>query len=106
MFKGFFDKIREAFRRSEVTEELFEDLEESLILGDVSVQTSTMLVGQLRDAVRKQGIKDVDKAYALLRELITELLTRHARPFVLVPNNPPVVILIVGVNGVGCPDMG
>jgi len=101
MFKGFFDKIREAFRRSEITEALYEELEEALILGDVSVQTSAMLVGQLRDAVRKQGIKDVDAAYALLRELITALLTRHARPFVLVPQNPPVVILVVGVNAVG-----
>ena len=48
MLKGFFNRIRDAFRKSEITEELYEDLEESLILADVSVQTSTELVEQLR----------------------------------------------------------
>ncbi len=101
MFKGFFSKIRDVFRRSEITEELYDELEESLILGDVSVQTSTELVGNLRDGVKTQGIKDIDKAYALLRGLVVELLTRHARSFRLPPAQTPAVILVVGVNGVG-----
>ncbi|HEY3376372.1 MAG TPA: signal recognition particle-docking protein FtsY [Armatimonadota bacterium] len=100
MFKGFFTRVREAFRKSEITDELYEDLEESLILADVSVQTATALVGQLREHVRKAGLKDVDAAYAQLHDLIAELLATNARP-IAAPSQRPAVILVVGVNGVG-----
>ena len=100
MFKGFFDRIKEVFRRSEITEDLYEDLADSLILADVSVHTANTLVERLRDAVRRTGAKDVSRAYELLRELIAELLAVHARPLAA-PAQTPAVILIVGVNGVG-----
>ncbi|MHB9134637.1 MAG: signal recognition particle-docking protein FtsY [Armatimonadota bacterium] len=100
MFKGFFNRIKEAFRKSEITEELYEDLEESLILADVSVDTSMQLVEGLRAAVKKAGAKDVDVAYQLLQELIAGMLATHARPLPL-PVEHPAVILVVGVNGVG-----
>ncbi len=100
MFKGFFDKVKEAFRKSEITEELYEDLEESLILADVSVGTATELVRRLREAVRQNGAKDVERAYAQLQALIAELLASHAHPLA-VPAQRPAVILVVGVNGVG-----
>ncbi len=101
MFKGFFERIRETFRRSEITEELYEDLEEALILADVGVNTAMELVRRLREAVKKTGAKDVDRAYALLQEIIAELLARHARPPLHQPPHQPAVILVVGVNGVG-----
>jgi fused signal recognition particle receptor len=100
MFKGFFDRVKEAFRRSEITEELYEDLEESLILADVSVGTATELVRRLREVVRRNSAKDVERAYVHLQELIAELLSSHARPLA-VPAQRPAVILVVGVNGVG-----
>lgn len=100
MFKSFFSRIKEAFRKSEITDDLYDDLEESLILADVSVTTSTELVEKLREAVRKNGVKDVDRAYELLQELIAEDLALHARPIVR-PAQRPAVVLVVGVNGVG-----
>ncbi|HEX2949266.1 MAG TPA: signal recognition particle-docking protein FtsY [Armatimonadota bacterium] len=100
MFKGFFDRVREAFRRSEITEDLYDDLEESLILADVSVQTSTELVEQLRQAVHTTSAKDVERAYELLQNLIADLLAGHAHPIVA-PIQYPAVVLVVGVNGVG-----
>lgn len=100
MFKGFFDRVKEAFRKSEITEELYDDLEESLILADVSVNTAMELVAGLRAAVKRTGAKDVDKAYELLQELIAEALATHARPLAH-PVQRPAVVLVVGVNGVG-----
>jgi len=100
MFKGFFDRVKEVFRRSEITEELYEDLADSLILADVSVHTANVLVEKLREAVRRDGAKDVDKAYALLQGLIADMLAQHARPLAQ-PEQRPGVVLVVGVNGVG-----
>ena len=100
MFKGFFDRVKDVFRRSEITEDLYEDLADSLILGDVSVHTANALVEQLREAVRRQGIKDISRAYAILQGLISEMLALHARPLAQ-PAQRPAVVLVVGVNGVG-----
>jgi fused signal recognition particle receptor len=100
MFKGFFNRVKEAFRKSEITEELYDDLEESLILADVSVQTATELVAKLRDAVKRAGAKDVEQAYELLQGLVAEMLASHARP-IASPTQRPAVVLVVGVNGVG-----
>ncbi len=100
MFKGFFDRIKEAFRKSEITDELYEELEESLIMADVSVETASGLVEKLQETIRRNGVKDVDRAYALLQELIAEALALHAHPLAQ-PAQRPAVILVVGVNGVG-----
>ena len=100
MFKSFFQRVKDAFRKTEITEELYEQLEEALILADVSVVTSTSLVEQLRAAVKQAGAKDVDQAYELLREQVAGLLSAHARPLAP-PANRPAVVLVVGVNGVG-----
>ena len=100
MFKGFFNRVKEAFRRSDITEELYEDLEESLILADVSVQSTTELVGKLREAVKQAGAKDVEQAYTLLQGLVSDMLASNAHPIVQ-PTQRPAVVLVVGVNGVG-----
>jgi fused signal recognition particle receptor len=100
MFKGFFDRIKDVFRRSEITEDLYEDLADSLIMADVSVHTANILVERLRDAVRRAGAKDVDKAYETLQGLIAEMLAQNARPLAH-PAQKPGVVLVVGVNGVG-----
>lgn len=100
MFKTFFNRVREAFRRSEITEELYDELEEALILADVSVTTSMELVEKLRGAVKKSAVKDIQVAYELLQGAIAELLAAHARPLAP-PTHRPAVVLVVGVNGVG-----
>ena len=100
MFKGFFNRIKESFRRSEITEDLYEDLEEALILADVSVQTSDILVAHLRAAVKETAAKDVSRAYELLQLQVASLLASNAHPLPP-PLQRPSVILVVGVNGVG-----
>ncbi|MEI7831578.1 MAG: signal recognition particle-docking protein FtsY [bacterium] len=100
MFNGFFNRIKEVFRKSEITEELYEELEESLILADVSVTTAMELVEKLRAGIKREGAKDVSRAYVILQELVAGMLATHARPLAR-PVNCPTVILIVGVNGVG-----
>ena len=103
MFRNFFDRVKEVFRKSEITEELYEELEESLILADVSVNTSTELVKSLREAMRKNGVKDVDRAYAMLQELIAERSGPEMRGPSRGRRERPAVVLVVGVNGVGKP---
>ncbi|MHB0939253.1 MAG: signal recognition particle-docking protein FtsY [Armatimonadota bacterium] len=100
MFKNFFDRVKDVFRRSEITEEMYEDLADALIMADVSVHTANALVERLREAVRRAGVKDVDKAYELLQGLIAEMLAQNARPLAR-PAQKPGVVLVVGVNGVG-----
>ena len=100
MFKNFFDRVKDVFRRSEITEELYEDLADSLIMADVSVHTANVLVERLREAVRRAGAKDVEVAYTLLQGLIAEMLAQNARPLAQ-PTQKPGVVLVVGVNGVG-----
>jgi len=100
MFKSFFQRVKDAFRKTEITEDLYEQLEEALIMADVSVTTSGVLVEQLRAGVKQAGAKDVDQAYELLRELVAEMLNTNAHPLAQ-PVNRPAVVLVVGVNGVG-----
>ncbi len=99
MFKNFFNKIKETFRRSEITADLYDDLEEALILADVSASTAMTLVNRLREAVKKNGIKDVSQAYKLLQNEVADILRTNVKS--LPPPASPSVILVVGVNGVG-----
>jgi fused signal recognition particle receptor len=99
MFKNFFNKIKETFRRSEITPDLYEDLEEALILADVSATTAMYLVNRLKEAIKKNNIKDVSQAYSILQNEVAEILRVNVKP--LPAPASPSVILVVGVNGVG-----
>jgi len=83
-----------------VTDEAWEDLEESLISADVGVEASLEIVSGLRDRARAEGIRDADGAMALLREVLRLELsvadrTLHRRP------DGTTVWLVTGVNGTG-----
>ena len=85
---GFFDKLKQglsktkqsfndkvnnvfsAFRK--VDEELLEELEEALIMSDVGVETSTKIIANLRDKIKKQNLKEADEVKQALREEITK----------------------------------
>ncbi|MCL2087984.1 MAG: signal recognition particle-docking protein FtsY [Oscillospiraceae bacterium] len=83
---------------TKIDEELFEQLEELLILADVGVPTSEKICSMLRDRVKEKGITDPSEVKGLLKEIITELLGEDNS---LNTNSPLSVILVVGVNGVG-----
>ena len=112
---GFFDKLKQGLSKTKnsfeekmnsvfstfrkVDEELLEELEEILIMSDVGVETSTQIINNLRDKIKKEKIEEAEDVKQALREEIKEI-------FDSVDNNlhletKPSVILVVGVNGVG-----
>lgn len=111
---GFFDKIKEGLKKTrdnitgqidqmlnsftKIDEELFEELEELLIMADVGAATSAKICEELRDRVKKNGVTDPAQVRGLLREIVAEMLSGGEE---LRLNTKPSVILIIGVNGVG-----
>jgi len=90
--------IMTAFRK--IDDSLFEELEETLIEGDVGVETSLKLVEQLRREVRARGLKSGDELLPVMKELVQKMLGEGVTPLNLAPEGLT-VILVVGVNGVG-----
>jgi len=113
--KGFFKKIvggltktRENIAQSvenvfksfrKVDEELFEELEEALILADCGATASLDIVERLRQRVKKEKLQDADEVKKALVDIIAETMEEAAPPADEIPS--PVVILVIGVNGVG-----
>lgn len=81
-----------------IDEELFEEIEESLIIGDVGVETSQKICTILRNKVKEKGIKDPLETRDLLKGIIEEILGEENE---MVLNTKPSIILVVGVNGTG-----
>ena len=94
---GTLDSVFSGF--SSFKEEFFEELEETLILADVGVETSVRVVDELRDVIREQKIKEPEEAREALQKILTEML-QVGDPAVKL-NTKPSVILVIGVNGVG-----
>ncbi len=95
---GQVNTVMSVFRK--IDDELFDELEEALILGDVGVTTSTRLVEELRRQARQRGLKNGDELLPLLKELVAQRLGSGAAPLNLNAGGLT-VILVVGVNGVG-----
>lgn len=95
-FLGKIDKMLGAFTK--IDEDLFEELEETLIMSDIGVNTSMRICEQLREKVKLNKIEDPAKIKNFLKEVITEMLGEDT-PLDL--STSPSVILVIGVNGVG-----
>ena len=100
---GFFDKLKKinifAAFGSELTDDFYDELEESLILADAGMDVALDLVEQLRRRAREQGAKTVEGARELMRNIIAETLTVGEMGLDL--STKPAVALFIGVNGVG-----
>ena len=100
---GFFDKLKKinifAAFGSELTDDFYDELEESLILADTGMDVALDLVEQLRRRAREQGVKTVEGARELMRSIIAETLTVGEMGLDL--STKPSVALFIGVNGVG-----
>ena len=83
---------------TKIDEELFEELEELLVMGDVGVSTAQQVCEVLRKKVKERGIKNPDEIFDLLRETVAEMLSGGEELHV---GTKPSVILVIGVNGVG-----
>ena len=97
---SFGDKINSVFSNfRKVDEELLEELEEALIMSDVGVETSTKIIANLRDKIKKQNLKEADEVKQALREEIQNIFDEIDNTLHL--DTTPSIILVVGVNGVG-----
>ena len=112
---GFFDKLKQGLSKTKesfnekinnvfsnfrkVDEDLLEELEEALIMSDVGAQTSTKIISNLRDRIKKEKIENEEDVRNALREEIKAILDEVDNGLKLATH--PSVILVVGVNGVG-----
>ena len=101
---GFFDKLKKITANifggfTEADESFFEELEETLILADMGVETSTEAVEQLRTRCRKEKLRSQEDVRQALREILTAMITVDDSGLEM--KTSPSVVLIIGVNGVG-----
>ena len=101
--RGWFGQVATLFRRSGIDDELWDELEETLILGDVGVATTQKILERLRERIRQEGVSDPSDALELLKREVGSLMeTDGAGAQVDVDvAEPPLALLVVGVNGVG-----
>lgn len=92
--------FRNLFRGKKIDDELFEELEEQLLIADLGMPTTTKIINNLTQHATKAELRDADQLYIKLKEELAEVLKPVAKPLVL-EDKKPYVILIVGVNGVG-----
>lgn len=97
--KGMTNAIDEILgARKVIDEELYEDLEEALIMGDVGVVTSARIIAEVRNQIKRSRDKEPEKVRAKMEEVISDML-RGGEELQL--ETKPSVILVIGVNGVG-----
>ncbi len=111
---GFFEKIREGIKKTKdsmmqkvervinsftkIDEDFLEELEETLIMSDVGVETSEAIIEELRKKIKETGATDTGVVRELLEQIISDML-REERPFQI--NTRPSIIFVIGVNGAG-----
>ena len=98
--KSFDEKINNVFSNfRKVDEEFLDELEEVLIMSDIGVETSTKIIGSLRERIKKEKIEGEEEVKKALREEMQKIL--DVADVSLHLNTKPSVILVIGVNGVG-----
>ncbi|MBO5136548.1 MAG: signal recognition particle-docking protein FtsY [Clostridia bacterium] len=97
-FNEKLDSVIKAFRT--VDEDLFEELEEVLIMSDIGVNTSMEIIERLRDTVLTKNIKEPEAVKNELHEILVGILTEGTDSKIKTEGNPA-VIMVIGVNGVG-----
>ena len=112
---GFFDKIKQGLTKtrnamastlgsvfsgfSQLDDDFYDELEESLILADLGVETALKATDRLRKRVKEQHLKEPEEAKTALKEILVEMLSVGQPQLDL--STKPAVILVIGVNGVG-----
>ncbi|WP_213713752.1 signal recognition particle-docking protein FtsY [Cedecea lapagei] len=88
------------FRGKKIDDDLFEELEEQLLIADVGVETTRKIITNLTEGASRKQLRDAEALYGLLKEEMSEILAKVDEPL-SVEGKTPFVILMVGVNGVG-----
>uniref|UniRef100_UPI0038CDA022 signal recognition particle-docking protein FtsY n=1 Tax=Psychromonas ingrahamii TaxID=357794 RepID=UPI0038CDA022 len=89
------------FSGKKIDADLFEELEEQLILADIGVDTTLKIIDKLTAQANRKQLKDAEALYTLLKEDLSGILQEVEQPLVIDETKSPYVILMVGVNGVG-----
>ena len=92
---GFFSKIKDGLK---IDEELFEQLEETMIMSDMGVETSVQICEELRKRIKERGITDPSVIMELIQEIVAEMMGDDIE---LDLSSKPSVIMVIGVNGAG-----
>ncbi len=111
---GFFQKIKEGLKKTKdsmvrsmqrvvnsftkIDEDLFEQLEETMIMGDLGVETATEICSRLRKRVKERGVTDPAMIMDLIQEIVAEMMGSDTG---LDLSTTPSVLLVIGVNGAG-----
>ncbi|EOW6645281.1 signal recognition particle-docking protein FtsY [Cronobacter muytjensii] len=88
------------FRGKKIDDDLFEELEEQLLIADVGVDTTRKIIASLTEGASRKQLRDAEALYGLLKDEMGEILAKVDEPL-NVEGKTPFVILMVGVNGVG-----
>ena len=88
------------FRGKKIDDDLFEELEEQLLIADVGVETTRKIIASLTEGASRKQLRDAEALYGLLKEEMGEILAKVDEPL-NIEGKTPFVILMVGVNGVG-----
>ena len=92
-----FNNVFSTFRK--VDEELLEELEETLIMSDIGMETSLEIIDKLRQKIKRENINDTEEVKEALKQIIQEIMDENDKSLSL--NTKPSVLLVIGVNGVG-----
>jgi len=91
------DSVLKMFKK--IDEDLFEELEEALIMADVGVDTALYIIAELRKKVKEKKITESEDVKGEIEEIISEILCRNDNTLLI--DTAPAVIMVIGVNGVG-----
>ncbi len=113
--KGFFARLRDGLGKTrtaifdkvdavllslgKIDEDLYEELEEALVMSDIGAETSAYIIEKLKERAKVQGISEAVALKGVLREIVSDILS--AQDTALHLDHKPSVILVIGVNGVG-----
>ncbi len=113
--KGFFSKLKAGLGKTrdalnekvdnvlkifkKIDEDLYEELEEALIMADVGVETSTYIIEELRKKVKEKKLTEAEEVKGEIKEIVSEILSENDNTLRI--DSIPSVIVVIGVNGVG-----
>ncbi|WP_163935411.1 signal recognition particle-docking protein FtsY [Paraferrimonas sp. SM1919] len=113
---GFFQRLKQGLKRTsenlsdgfinifagkKIDDELFEELEEHLLMADVGVETTSKIIDSLIEQASRRQLKDAEALHELLKQELHRMVAKVDQPLVIENSDGPFVILMVGVNGVG-----
>lgn len=96
IFKKFFEKLKYTFKKTELNDDFYDELEALLVSSDMGVETALDIMDELRDTCKAKLIKDTERAQIELKQILIDKLDVEPVEF-----NYPLIITVVGVNGVG-----